>query len=53
MVTGWLALVYTLGQWTRLGFGRGLVGGMYLLTRLRRRADGHKRAGYTPWLLEC
>ncbi|KAF8349112.1 hypothetical protein F5887DRAFT_1060013 [Amanita rubescens] len=31
MVTGWLALVYTLGQWTRLGFGKGLVGacGLY------------------------
>ncbi|KIL67582.1 hypothetical protein M378DRAFT_73345 [Amanita muscaria Koide BX008] len=31
MVTGWLALVFTLGQWSRLGFGKGLVGacGLY------------------------
>ncbi|PFH52979.1 hypothetical protein AMATHDRAFT_138797 [Amanita thiersii Skay4041] len=26
IVSGWLLLVFTLGQWTRLGFGRGLLG---------------------------
>jgi hypothetical protein len=32
MVTGWLELVYMLGQWTRLGFGKGLVAacGLYV-----------------------